>query len=276
LRTAVVAWLAARADGLAFRLRVEDVDHRSRPAIAARQLADLAALGLDWDGPVVWQSARGAAYRAAIADLAGRGLTYECFCSRREILDAPRAPHAPVGAYPGTCRALSERAVAARRAERPGAIRLRADVAAWQVRDRLGGVTSQPVDDFVLRRSDGAVAYNLAVVVDDADQRVTQITRGDDLLASAGRQSYLAHLLGLGTFEYVHVPLVYNRAGDRLSKRDGAMAGAALFDAWGGAAGVLGGIGHSLGLNPSGAPTTLEVLLERFDWTLLRPQRWTV
>ncbi|MDR2347341.1 MAG: tRNA glutamyl-Q(34) synthetase GluQRS, partial [Bifidobacteriaceae bacterium] len=247
LRTAVVAYLAARCEGRAFRLRVEDIDDRSRQPIAQRQLADLAALGIDWDGPVVWQSERRAAYDAAIADLARRGLVYECFCSRRDILQATRAPHRRPGLYPGTCRELSPERAAELRAIRPGAVRLRSQVRDWEVRDRLLGASRQPVDDFTLRRADGAVAYNLAVVMDDAVQGVSQVTRGDDLLTSAGRQAYLAHLLSLAPVHYIHLPLVYNRAGQRLTKRDGALAGAALLERFGGVGGLLGAIGQSIG-----------------------------
>jgi glutamyl-tRNA synthetase len=276
LRTAVVARLAAEARGLGFRMRIEDLDHRSRPEIARRQLADLAALGLTWDEPVMLQSERAQAYGAAIAELTARGLTYECFRSRREIRDAPRAPHSPPGAYPGTCRRLSPAETARRRQAHPGALRLRARVDRWEVADVWAGRTEQPVDDFCLRRSDGAFAYNLAVVVDDAAQGVTQVARGDDLLASAGRQAYLAHLLGLGPFEYVHVPLVYNRQGRRLSKRDAALAGPALFAGWGGPAGVLGAIGQSLGLSRPGEEVTLELLGQRFDLAGRRPEKWVV
>jgi glutamyl-tRNA synthetase len=272
----VVAYLAARTEGRDFRLRIEDIDERSRVAIAERQIADLAALGIEWDGPVLWQSERRAAYAKAIIHLTELNLVYECFCSRRDILDAPRAPHGPPGGYPGTCRSLSAAERARRRATKPGALRLRAAVPAWEVFDRRSGASLQPVDDFVLRRADGAVAYNLAVVVDDAAQAVTQVTRGDDLLASAGRQSYLAHLLGLGAVEYFHVPLVYNRQGQRLSKRDGALAGAALFERYGGAGGVLGGIGQSLGLAAPGERVDLARLADRFDVATVRLGKWTV
>jgi glutamyl-tRNA synthetase len=276
LRTAVVAYLAARSEGLSFRLRIDDLDERRRAEIAERQLADLSALGIVWDGPVMFASQRSAAHQGAVAALTARGLTYECFCSRREILEAPRAPHAPPGVYPGTCRDLTPSQVAAKRALKPGAVRLRADVAEWEVADRWAGRSRQPVDDFVLRRADGAIAYNLAVVVDDAAQAVTQVVRGDDLLASSGRQAYLARLLGLDPVEYAHVPLVFNRDGQRLSKRDGALAGAALFEGWGGVRGVLGGIGRSMGLVGPGEPATMELLASRFDLDGARLAEWTV
>lgn len=222
LRTALLAWLCARQSGRDFVLRVEDLD-RVKAGSEQRQLEDLAAIGLDWDGPVVRQSERARFYDAALASLGGRGLLFECFCTRREILDAPSAPHAPPGSYPGTCRNLTEAERQARRTERPAALRLRADIASFTVEDALHGTYVGPVDDFVLRRGDGAIAYNLAVVVDDAQQRIDQVVRADDLLSSAPRQAYLATLLGRTPPSYVHVPLVLNTAGQRLAKRDGAV-----------------------------------------------------
>lgn len=227
LRTALLAWLFARSTGRQFLIRVEDLD-RARAGAEAVQLHDLAAIGLDWDGPIVRQSERTERYEDALGALADAGLTYECYCTRREILEAPSAPHAPQGAYPGTCRDLPEAERARRRAVRPAAIRLRAGVTEWTVTDVLHGRYTGLVDDFVLRRNDGVVAYNLAVVVDDAAQGVDQIVRGDDLLPSTPRQVYLSGLLGYGVPEYAHVPLVLNRARKRLAKRDGAVTLAAL------------------------------------------------
>lgn len=223
LRTALLAWLFARSTGRAFGVRIEDLD-RVRPGAADRQLADLAALGLDWDGPVVRQSERLALHHAAIDRLTAAGLTYECYCTRREIQQAARAPHGPMGAYPGTCRKLSDEERAARRAEgRPAALRLRSETTEFEIIDGLRGRYRGLVDDFVLRRGDGVPAYNLAVVVDDAEQGVDQVVRGDDLLPSTPRQAYLATLLGANVPRYAHVPLVLNRDGKRLAKRDGAV-----------------------------------------------------
>jgi glutamyl-tRNA synthetase len=222
LRTALIAWLCARGSGRDFLLRVEDLD-RVREGAEQRQLDDLAAIGLDWDGPVVRQSQRARYYDAALASLAGRGLVFECFCTRREILDAPSAPHGPPGSYPGTCRDLTDAERADRRRDRPAALRLRAGVATFAIDDVLHGTYVGAVDDVVLRRGDGAIAYNLAVVVDDAQQGVDQVVRGDDLLSSAPRQAYLATLLGVVPPTYVHVPLALNAAGQRLAKRDGAV-----------------------------------------------------
>jgi glutamyl-tRNA synthetase len=224
LRTAVLAWLFARSTGRRFLLRVEDLDDRTSDDITARQLADLAAVGVTWDEPPQFQHQHSARYDAVIESLQGRGLVYECYCSRRDILQAPRAPHAPEGAYPGTCRDLTDTARSERRAgSRPPALRLRSDTDEFTVTDLLWGEYTGAVDDFVLRRGDGVPAYNLAVVVDDAAQDIDQVVRGDDLLASSPRQAYLVALLGYSPPVYAHVPLVLNRDGKRLAKRDGAV-----------------------------------------------------
>ncbi|NWL31798.1 tRNA glutamyl-Q(34) synthetase GluQRS [Paenarthrobacter nitroguajacolicus] len=222
LRTAVLAWLFAKSTGRDFLLRVEDLD-RARSGAEAEQLRDLRAVGVSWDAAVVRQTERAALYDEAIARLAADGRTYECFCTRREIQEAPSAPHAPQGAYPGTCRRLSHAEREIRRATRPASVRLRAEVSEWAVEDQLRGKYAGVVDDFVLRRNDGVTAYNLAVVVDDAQQGIDQVVRGDDLLPSTPRQAYLATLLGLPIPEYAHVPLVVNHDGVRLAKRDGAV-----------------------------------------------------
>lgn len=232
LRTAILAWLFARSTGRRFLMRVEDLD-RARAGAEAEQLRDLAAIGLTWDGGVVRQTEREPLYAEAISRLAAAGLTYECFCTRREIQEAPSAPHAPQGAYPGTCRNLDAAELAFKRTIRPAAVRLRAAVADWTVKDMLHGTYRGVVDDFVLRRNDGVTAYNLAVVVDDAAQGIDQVVRGEDLLPSTPRQAYLASLLDIPVPEYAHVPLVVNSDGARLAKRDGAvtladLAGAGL------------------------------------------------
>lgn len=234
LRTAVLAWLFARSTGRQFLMRVEDIDtQRSSLESAQRQLGDLAALGLDWDGGVVYQSQRFPRYDEVITELAARGLVYECYCSRKDIQRASSAPHAAPGSYPGTCRDLTGEQREARRAElqeqgRVPALRLRASVTSWPVTDYYVGEYTGDVDDFILRRGGNAnqgqdYAYNLAVVVDDADYGVDQVVRGDDLLSSAPRQAYLAELLGYQPPEFVHVPLVLNAEGQRLAKRDGAV-----------------------------------------------------
>lgn len=222
LRTAMLAWLFARSTGRDFLLRVEDLD-RARAGAEAEQLRDLAAIGITWDGAVVRQTDRGAVYAEALGQLTDAGLTYECFCTRREIQEAPSAPHAPQGAYPGTCRNLDPAELEFKRSTRPAALRLRSAVSEYTVSDVLHGEFTGVVDDFVLRRNDGVTAYNLAVVVDDAAQGIDQVVRGDDLLPSTPRQAYLASLLHIPVPEYAHVPLVVNSDGARLAKRDGAV-----------------------------------------------------
>ncbi len=266
LRTAVLAWLFARSSGRRFLIRIEDLDDRTHDDVAQRQLADCAAIGLTWDEPPQWQSAHRERYDAVIGDLVDRELVYECFCSRKDILNAPRAPHAPEGAYPGTCRTLTDAERAARRdAGRPPALRLRSDTAEHTVVDLLHGSYTGVVDDFVLRRGDGVPAYNLAVVVDDAHSGVDQVVRGDDLLASSPRQAYLAGLLGYPQPVYAHVPLALNTDGKRLAKRDGAVI---LADLGVGRAWEL--ITESLGLPAA----DMAELLQRFDPAMLPRQPW--
>jgi glutamyl-tRNA synthetase len=219
LRTALLAWLFARSAGSAFVMRVEDLDvGRVREEYVDAQLDDLRAIGLDWDGTVVRQSARGAVYSAALSRLD----VYECFCTRAEIASAASAAHGPVGIYPGTCRELSDAQRAAfRAAGRVPALRVRSSGERIEFVDRVCGSCSGPVDDFVVRRNDGAYAYNLAVVVDDGAQGVEEVVRGADLLDSTPRQIWLARALGLPSLSYAHVPLVLGPDGRRLAKRDG-------------------------------------------------------
>ena len=222
LRTALVAWLAARAAGLGFVVRMEDLDRvTSSPEHERRQLADLAAIGLDWDGAVVRQSERFDRYRAAIERLRRDGRVYPCYCTRREIraeIDAAAAAphvHLPDGAYPGTCRDLTDAQRDAARRRRAAARRCGcARTASRSARRRpIAGRYAGAVDDVVLARADGVPAYNLAVVVDDAAQAVTQVVRGDDLLSSTPRQILLQRLLGTPMPEYLHVPLVLGADG---------------------------------------------------------------
>lgn len=213
-----------------------------------------------------------------MARLVAAGRVYECYCTRREILEAPSAPHSPPGAYPGTCRELTSAArekgrEKMRELRREPALRLRAEVDEWSVQDLWAGETTAVVDDLVLRRGDGAMAYNLAVVVDDAAAGVDQVARADDLLSSAPRQAHLAHLLGLAQPEYAHVPLAVNTAGVRLAKRDGAVT---LRDrrALGESAGdVVETIGRSLGLE--GCRNAADVL-DRWDPASSPRSPWVV
>lgn len=229
------------------------VDHERR------QLDDLAAFGMVSDVPVVRQSDRFDLYRAAIDQLSARGLVYECFCTRREIRAeieaATSAPHVhlPDGAYPGTCRDLTEAERAERRAAgRRPALRLRSDGEVIAFDDLVVGRCEGIVDDVVLARADGVPAYNLAVVIDDALQDISQVIRGDDLVWSTPRQIHLQRLLGLPTPAYGHVPLVLGPTGERLAKRDGAVTLSDLADRGLSAVTVRDALAESLGLNPLG------------------------
>jgi glutamyl-tRNA synthetase len=269
LRTALLAWLFARSADARFRVRIEDLDPaRSRREHEAAQLADLAALGLDWDGPVARQSEWRERHRAALEQLQAAGRVYPCWCTRAEIREAASAVHGPLpeGAYAGTCKRLT----AAQRAERerggrPPALRLDAGGERVAFVDRLHGPVEAVVDDLVLWRGDDTPAYNLAVVVDDADQGIAEVVRGDDLLDTTPRQLLLQRLLGLQEPSYAHVPLVLGPDGARLAKRHGAVTLADRATRGETPADVLAWMARSLGLAASGERIDLPLLLERFD-----------
>ena len=218
LIAAAASWLDARAAAGRWLVRMEDLDRpRCVPGAAEAILRSLARLGLEWDGEVAYQSQRLDLYRAALAKLAPH--TYWCGCTRREIADSSLGLAAD-GAhiYPGTCRARAPRD---RRALRVGTTE-----AAIGFVDRVQGrheqALSRDIGDFVLYRADGLFAYQLAVVVDDAEQGVTDVVRGADLLDSTPRQIYLQQLLGMRTPRYLHVPVALDAAGEKLSKQTGA------------------------------------------------------
>ena len=268
LRTALLAWLFARSAGSRFLLRVEDLDvGRVREPFVAGQLDDLRALGIDWDGEVVRQSARTDLYAAGLGRLERDGRVYRCFCSRREVREAASAQHgsAPEGFYPGTCRDLSAEQSDRRAGAEPFALRLRAERAEVTIADRLHGERTDPVDDLVLRRRDGAFAYNLAVVVDDADQGVEEVVRGDDLLPSTAGQALLCDLLGLPRPTWAHVPLVLGLDGERLAKRHGAVTLADLGRGGRSPADALSWMAASLDLASPGEQVTARDLVARFD-----------
>jgi len=279
LRTALVAWLFARSTGSRFAVRMEDLDRvASSREQAARQLQDLASLGLDWDGPVLYQSERFPLYEAAIDRLTAAGLTYPCFCTRREIRDAVSAPQgtmSPDGAYPGTCRDLSAEQRADReRAGRPAALRLRSAHEVVAVGDRLHGVYRSRVDDVVLRRNDGVPAYNLAVVVDDASTGVEEVVRADDLLPVSPSQAYVGDLLGFDRVTYAHVPLVLGPDGDRLAKRHGSVTLTDLAADGITPADVLSRLAGSLGFARPGEAISTSSLVDRFDPDVLPMTAW--
>jgi glutamyl-tRNA synthetase len=249
LRTALAAWLSARAAGSRFLVRIEDLDpQRSRREWEADQLGDLAALGIDWDEALARQSERFGLYEAALVELERTGRLYPCFCTRAEIRAAASAPHGdlPEGAYPGTCRAITpaERDARVAAGERH-ALRVDAGAVGISYEDALLGPQSSLVDDFVVRRADGVPAYQLAVVIDDADQQIEQVVRGADLADSTGRQILLARWLGLPVAAYAHVGLVLGADGARLAKRHGA---ATIADRDEPVEATLALLAHSLGL----------------------------
>jgi glutamyl-tRNA synthetase len=266
LRTALVAWLCARSQHARFLVRIEDLDpQRSRPEFEQSQLEDLVALGLDWDEPPVRQSERMEHYEAALAQLGRAGRLYPCYCTRAEIREAASAPHGelPEGAYPGTCRTLSQAERRGREARgRPFALRVRCDAERIEFDDRLLGSRAGVVDDFVVRRADGVPAYQLAVVVDDAAQGIAEVVRGADLAESTPRQILLARLLGLPVPAYAHVAVVLGADGARLAKRHGA---ATLADRREPPSTTLALLARSLGLEAPEAPVSAANLLERFD-----------
>lgn len=266
LRTALLAWLFARSAGAHFLVRVEDLDRsRVRPGVEEEQLADLRAIGLDWDGPVVRQSERMELYEEAIARLDDADLLYPCYCTRAEIRAAASAPHGISAAdrYPGTCRELTKAERAEREAAgRPPALRVRSDGARIAFEDRLLGRFEEEVDDFVVRRNDGTPAYQLDVVVDDAAQGIGEVVRGADLADSTPRQILLARMLGLPEPRYAHVPLVLGPDGQRLAKRHGAVT---LSERGEGLQEVRAWMARSLGLAEAGEMPATEDLLARFD-----------
>ena len=232
LRTALAAAISAQGRGVPFFVRMEDLDRvTASRQHEADQLADLTEIGIDWDGEVIRQSERFDRYADALADLVSRGMTYECWCTRREIREAAVAPHGvgSEGRYPGTCRELSTAELETRRSSgRPPAVRLRADGPEVTFDDLVVGRQARIADDVVLRRNDGVPAYQLAVVIDDDAQGIDEVVRGDDLLDSTAAQLLLIELLGLERPMYGHVPLIVAADGQRLAKRHGAVTLAEL------------------------------------------------
>ena len=273
--SALLAWLSVRAAGGRMILRIEDLDpDRSRQEYADAIRRDLLWLGLDWDLESAPQSARTRRYAAAFEQLAEMGLVYPCYCTRAQ-LHAASAPHASDGqtVYPGTCRDLAPDARPAGRAP------------AWRVRvpdedvefcdGRMGTVRenlARDCGDFIIRRSDGVYAYQLAVVVDDAGMSVTQVVRGSDLLSSTPRQLYLYRLLGERAPEFYHVPLLTAPDGRRLSKRDGDLDLEALRRIYAPEQ-LIGLLACAAGLLPGPQPVRAAELAPRFDWKQVTDRR---
>lgn len=278
---ALMAWLSVRSQGGRMVLRIEDLDDRCRRGRwDALLIEDLEWLGLDWDEGPVYQSDRLDRYERAFEALRAQGLLYPCFCSRAE-LHAASAPHASDGTpiYAGTCRGLSAEDAARRRAERPGAWRLRvpsADDPRGDVAftDRVYGpqheTLARDCGDFLVRRSDGVFAYQLAVCVDDAEMGVNEVVRGRDLLGSSARQMYLQDLLDLPHPAYAHVPLLVTADGRRLSKRERDCDLGELRARFGTPEALLGMVAHAAGIAPDARPRSAGDLVELFSWEAVR------
>ena len=277
--SALLAWLSVQRAGGVMVLRMEDLDpDRCRAAYAEQLADDLRWLGLDWDegyqkggphGPYL-QSERTARYAAAFRALEERRLVYPCYCTRAERL-AASAPHRSDGqaVYSGKCRHLTAEERARLAQTRCSAWRLIVPDQEISFTDGLQGTYRENLlrdcGDFILRRSDGVYAYQLAVVCDDGDMGVTQVVRGRDLLDSTPRQLYLYGLLGLTPPQFYHFPLLLTAEGKRLSKRDGAVGLDSLQERLSPEE-ILGRLGYLAGINPSAAPKTAEALLTDFDW----------
>ena len=278
---ALLSWLSARQQGGMWKLRIEDLDpQRSRQEYADRLMRDLEWLGLTWDGEVVYQSQRTAIYEQYLQQL--HALTYPCTCTRNEIL-AAQAPHESDGrvVYPGTCRPNGVESQKSKveslitSVDRPAAIRLMVPDEMIEYEDRVYGHQSVNLathcGDFILRRSDGVFAYQLAVVVDDAEMGVTEVVRGRDLLLSAAQQIYLYRLLGKDVPAYSHHPLIVNSRGQRLCKRDQSLAVGALRERYS-AQDIIGRLAYAVRLIPAPEPVTPQQLLMYFSWSKIPNQ----
>lgn len=279
---ALMSWLSAKARGGSWLLRIEDLDpQRSRHEYARQLEEDLLWLGLEWDeggldnlgpaGPYV-QSERGEIYTRYLDRLKEEGLVYPCYCTRSEIM-ATQAPHQSDGrvVYSGACRPVSLGGTFDA-GQLPEGARIRStrlSVPDEEIRftDRLAGEQSfnlaRDCGDFVVRRADGAWAYQLAVVVDDALMGVTEVVRGDDLLLSTAQQIYLYRLLGFDVPEFAHLPLITNEAGQRLSKRDQSESMAELRRNHTPES-LIGRVAHLAGLRPTSAPLSLRDCLSAY------------
>lgn len=272
---AMLAYLSARSRGGRFLLRIEDVDVPRCPRSLAQQcIDDLTWLGFTWDEAPVYQSERTDIYRAALDRLTEAGHTYPCFCTRAQLMSlaAPNLGDTQV-IYPGTCAALSPEEAAERAKTRAPAIRLRVPEEDVSFTDGLFGAQTENLardcGDFILRRSDGLYGYQLAVVVDDALQEVTEIVRGRDILSATPRQLYLQRLLGCPQPEYVHIPLLVDAQGRRLAKRDKDLDLTALSQRFS-PADILGMLATAAGLTEDVRPLTLEQLIPLFDWAKIK------
>ena len=267
--SALLSWLSARAQGGTWLLRIEDIDpQRSRHEYADMLMDDLQWLGLEWDGEPCWQSRRGDIYAHYLQQLTDAGLTYPCYCTRADIL-ATQAPHESDGrvVYKGTCRNLLPGS-----RKGPAALRMKVPEEGMGIVTFTDGhygthtvdLTTQ-CGDFIVRRKDGAWAYQLAVVVDDALMGINEVVRGRDLLLSSPQQIYLAQQLGFTPPRFTHLPLLCNTAGQRLSKRDKSLDMGCLRQRFTPNQ-IIGLLAHAAGLQPTPDAVSVQSLVKTFSW----------
>ena len=263
--SALLSWLSVKAKGGEWLLRIEDIDpQRSRQAYADLLMADLQWLGLEWDGEPVYQSRRSDIYQHYFEALRQQGMTYPCYCTRADLL-ATQAPHESDGrvVYAGTCRHLPPQP------GRPAATRLIVPDSDITFTDGHYGQQTvnlaSHVGDFIIRRKDGAWAYQLAVVVDDALMGITEVVRGRDLLLSSPQQIYVARLLGFPSPRFIHLPLLCNAAGQRLSKRDQSLDMESLRQRYTPQQ-LIGLLACLAGLQPDASPVSAQALAAGFSW----------
>lgn len=267
--SALLSWLSARAQGGTWLLRIEDIDpQRSRHEYADMLMDDLQWLGLEWNGEPCWQSRRGDIYARYLQQLTDAGLIYPCYCTRADIL-ATQAPHESDGrvVYKGTCRNLPPGA-----RKGPAALRMKVpEEGRGIVTFTDGHYGTHTVDlttqcgDFIVRRKDGAWAYQLAVVVDDALMGINEVVRGRDLLLSSPQQIYLAQQLGFTPPRFTHLPLLCNTAGQRLSKRDKSLDMGCLRQRFTPNQ-IIGLLAHAAGLQPTADAVSAQSLVKTFSW----------
>ena len=267
--SALLSWLSARAQGGTWLLRIEDIDpQRSHHEYADMLMDDLQWLGFEWDGEPCWQSRRGDIYAHYLQQLTDAGLTYPCYCTRADIL-ATQAPHESDGrvVYKGTCRNLPPGS-----RKGPAALRMKVpEEGRGIVTFTDGHYGTHTVDqttqcgDFIVRRKDGAWAYQLAVVVDDALMGINEVVRGRDLLLSSPQQIYLAQQLGFTPPRFTHLPLLCNTAGQRLSKRDKSLDMGCLRQRFTPNQ-IIGLLAHAAGLQPTADAVSAQSLVKTFSW----------
>ena len=280
--SALMAWASVRSQNGSLILRVEDLDIRAHnPQYTSLLLDDLQWLGLTWDKGPYYQSKRTELYQEALSDLRQQGLLYPCFCSRAD-LHAAQAPHASDGTYvyAGTCRNLSQSERKELSSHKIPATRIHVPNKIYAFEDKVYGSTSQNLaescGDFIVQRADGVFAYQLAVVVDDADMGITEVVRGSDLLSSTPRQLYLQDVLGLSHLTYAHLPLLVAPDGRRLSKRNHDLDLGVLRSQGKTPEEILGFLAYCIGFAEKEEPLSAAQVANRFSWDVLRAHRKNV